>query len=158
MLLCSSLFYYLSFNFRLLLDKSEAKLAMLSEKDHLGVFKIPLSDFQEDESSEVWIGGKLYDVVKKEIKNDSLYEYVYYDANEQSILNEIRSHFIDDGKSSSNKEGFKKGHSNAQNLYVLEPKNITACKSLALKMTLRQKAIIITSSFLSFDSPPPDTI
>ncbi|GAC1597100.1 MAG: hypothetical protein NVS3B19_19490 [Ginsengibacter sp.] len=140
------------------MDKSEAQFAMLSEKDHLGVFKIPLADFNKDESSEVWIGGKLYDVVKKEIKNDSLYEYVYYDANEQSILNEIKSHFIDDGKSSSNKEGFKKGHSNIQNLYVLEQKNITACAPIALKMTLRQKAIIITSTFLSIDSPPPDTI
>ena len=54
---------------------------------------IPLRRARELEGKEYWLNGRLYDLRKKEIKNDSVILTLYHDQHEESLVSAIRDFF-----------------------------------------------------------------
>ena len=68
-------------------------ISKTSDKNDFELIKIPLSEKDKYIQDEMWYEHKLYDVVKKEVANDSVYIYLYHDNYEENILSEIAGFF-----------------------------------------------------------------
>jgi hypothetical protein len=68
-------------------------IARTGDKNNLQLVKIPLSEKDKYIKHEMWYQHELYDVVKKEVANDSVYIYLYHDNDEENILSEIAGFF-----------------------------------------------------------------
>ena len=55
-------------------------------------FKLPLSRMQETTHSEIWMDGKLYDIVRAEVRADSVIVYVMNDSKEQNLVEKMKAH------------------------------------------------------------------
>ena len=94
----NSIFYYLSVNISLIKDKAEAayNIFNLKETGGLVTIKTPLTEYADDQEHEIWNNGKLYDIVKKELINDTVYTYALPDQDEQDVLVNLKV-FLGDG-------------------------------------------------------------
>jgi hypothetical protein len=94
----SSLFYSGYFNALMFRAKEQAKEVIAAKEciDGFKIIKIPLSINKQSDEDEIWLDHRLYDIAKKEIINDTVYEYLYHDKNEENILSEIGSIFKGD--------------------------------------------------------------
>ncbi len=83
--------YYTLFEF----DDAEAKAEMgqtiAGMHTLLGTesFTLPLSRLQEANRDEIWLNGKLYDIVKTEISNDKVVVYVLNDTKEENLVSNM---------------------------------------------------------------------
>ena len=154
----NGIIYYLSVNIRLLKDKKEAQIAVASLKNGSGIIKVPLVRYAENAESEIWVDGKLYDVVKRQLVNDTVYISVYHDSSEQGLLSEIKEHFTDNGTPSSNKDGFKKSHSIVENLFINNYQHNKIVHSLKSIHTIIHNESFILSYSSGIVSPPPEYI
>jgi|GEM_PF-3056753 hypothetical protein len=74
--------------------KSEmgAVIAGMHSLEGTQCFRLPLSRSGETLEKEIWINGKLYDIVKAEKKADSIVIYVLNDKKEEGLVNDLKSH------------------------------------------------------------------
>jgi hypothetical protein len=98
LIIFSSLFYSGYFNALVFQAKEEAREAIAEKNgtDSFKIIKIPLKINKQSNEDEIWLDHQLYDAIKKEIIRDTVYEYLYHDKNEESVLSEIGSFFKDD--------------------------------------------------------------
>ncbi len=90
----SSFFYYGYYNALVFHAKEEAREAVADDnaKD-LKLIKIPLKIASQNNEDEIWYDHQLYDIAKREIIKDTVYEYLYHDKVEQNLLTEIGAFF-----------------------------------------------------------------
>ena len=98
LILFNALLYYAYLNFEVITAKADAidAISRMDNNQQAGLTKIPLINLDKDEDNEVWFQNKLYDVVKRETINDTVYVYVIRDAKEQEVLNDIHDYFKTD--------------------------------------------------------------
>jgi mRNA-degrading endonuclease YafQ of YafQ-DinJ toxin-antitoxin module len=86
--------YYSLFEFSEIQAKAEmsetiSSLPSLSKTDK---FILPLSRLNEVRHQEIWLEGSLYDIVKTEVKGDSVVVYVLNDKKEQTLVERMKDH------------------------------------------------------------------
>ncbi|MFI5148801.1 MAG: hypothetical protein ACHQRM_03645 [Bacteroidia bacterium] len=100
-----SVFLLLVFTFNLVIyytvfevSDSEAKSEMntiisgIHSLEGTQCFTLPLSRFNDTQRKEIWLDGKLYDIVKAEKGPDAVLIYVLNDKKEEGIVNDFRTH------------------------------------------------------------------
>jgi hypothetical protein len=101
LIMFSSLFYYGYYNALVFHVKQEAREAIAdgdNAKD-LKLIKIPLKIASQNDEDEIWYDHQLYDIAKREVIKDTVYEYLYHDKEEESVLAEIGAFFKSDDDS-----------------------------------------------------------
>ena len=67
---------------------------IIAEQRGVTSIKIPLSDFKkQSDNKEIWYGGKLYDVSRYSIENDSVCLAIFHDEQEESLIKRIADNF-----------------------------------------------------------------
>jgi hypothetical protein len=86
--------YYSLFEFSDLQAKSEMgeRLSTLHALEGTSCFKLPLSRVSEANRSEIWMDGKLFDIVRTEVRSDSVIVYVMNDSKEQNLVEKMKTH------------------------------------------------------------------
>jgi hypothetical protein len=83
--------YYTVFEF----DESSAKSEMVSTigrmqtLDGTECFTLPLTRLHDCQQSELWLNGKLYDIVKTEVTGNSVTVYVLNDKKEECLVQKL---------------------------------------------------------------------
>ena len=54
--------------------------------------KLPLSRLEDTRHDEIWLSGRLFDIVKTEVKGDSVVVYILNDSREQALIAGLKSH------------------------------------------------------------------
>ena len=160
LIIFNTLLYYAYLNFEVIRAKVDAvdAISQLDYDQQAGLTKIPLINLDKDEDNEVWFQNKLYDVVKRETSNDTVYVYVIRDEKEQEVLNDILDHFKTDPSISST--GINK-ISRLKNIYrIIDQTCIHARQDILLHLTNNKAREIIQKFYhSSIDkevlTPPP---
>ena len=78
--------------------KIEAHLAISDPKSNSesAVIKIAVCQLDKDENDEVWYRNKLYDVIKRDLVNDTMYVILLSDNNEEQLLTDNYNYFCND--------------------------------------------------------------
>ncbi|HEV7230487.1 MAG TPA: hypothetical protein VGO45_04100 [Bacteroidia bacterium] len=86
--------YYSLFEFSEIQAKAEMSetIAGLPSLSETGKFILPLSRLQEVSHHEIWLEGSLYDIVRTEVKGDSVIVYVLNDKKEQTLVERMKDH------------------------------------------------------------------
>src|ERR1039458_7916841 len=61
------------------------------------IIAFPINAFNDQEQDEIWYNNKLYDILKKETKNDSIFFYVLNDQKEERLISKLGTHLEQDG-------------------------------------------------------------
>ena len=83
--------YYTLFEF----DESHSRAEMGQTISHMQTlagtecFSLPLNRLKDTEQSELWMNGKLYDIVKTEVTKNSVIVYVLNDKKEENIVHKL---------------------------------------------------------------------
>ncbi len=86
--------YYSLFEFSEIRAKTEMNevISALHSLKETQQFILPLSRLNETRHDEIWLNGNLYDIVKTEVKNDSVLIYVLNDKDEQMLVEKMKTH------------------------------------------------------------------
>jgi hypothetical protein len=97
-----SIFFLLVFTFNVIIyytlfdvSEMEAKTEMAETIANLPslrsteTFRLPVSRLKDTQQDEIWLNGKLYDIVKAEVQGDSVLVYVLNDLNEQCLIHKM---------------------------------------------------------------------
>jgi hypothetical protein len=86
--------YYSLFEFSDLQAKAEMGecISSMHSLEGTASFKLPLSRLKEAEHAEIWMDGKLFDIVRSEVQADSVIVYVMNDLKEQNLVEKMKSH------------------------------------------------------------------
>jgi hypothetical protein len=64
----------------------------ISSLDETGLIRVPLNELEAYRGDEITLDGRLYDVVKREVKGDVVNIFVLNDHEEESILAQVGAH------------------------------------------------------------------
>ena len=90
-------------DFRVLTSKLEARY-FRSQENCYGesiLLRVDAKNSLEKQEDEIFLNGKLYDVVEKRIGTDSVYYYGMEDVNEEEAMNQLSKHFNNENSLSS---------------------------------------------------------
>ncbi len=85
--------YYTVFEFDECQAKAEMGQTISRMNSLLGTecFTLPLNRLPDTEKSEIWMNGKLYDIVKTEVKENSVIVYLLNDGKEEALVAKLGS-------------------------------------------------------------------
>jgi hypothetical protein len=156
----SSLFYSGYFNALVFHAKEEAKEAMAEKNGSadLTIIKIPLK-VNSSNADEIRFHGKLYDVVKREVIKDTVYEYLYHDENEENVLSEIGIFFKGDDNcffpASSATPVLKGIHNMPNQLYTFYTSSFILKKRATVSLVFSEKKYPVLNKISKVPTPPP---
>jgi hypothetical protein len=106
------LIYYTLFEFNETQAKTEmgqsiSRITSLSETE---TFTLPINRLNDMQHSEIWLNGKLYDIVKTEVRANSVVVYVLNDKKEEGLVTSMGAHT--EGQSDTVLNTGKAKHSN----------------------------------------------
>lgn len=83
--------YYLIFDISDIQIKNQVAetISKISVISNAKMIKVHLSDIREYDKDEIWYNGKLYDILKKETKNDSLFIFILNDQKEEDLITDL---------------------------------------------------------------------
>jgi hypothetical protein len=100
-----ALFFLMVFTFNVVIyytlfeyNENEAKAEMSQTISHMHsllgteMVTLPLSRLNDVSHDEIWLNGKLYDIVRTEVKSDSVVVYVLNDAKEENLVSNMATH------------------------------------------------------------------
>ncbi len=74
-------------------NEMAAKISGFHSLSGTTMISFPLNEYKNDDPDELVVAGRLYDVVKKEIKGDRVCFYVINDHKEEELISRINAHF-----------------------------------------------------------------
>lgn len=90
----NTVLYYFYFGFSELRYKAEAYLELISsDKTAYKTIAVPLSQFNKNNTGEIWVQGLLYDIASYKVSGDSVYIKVRHDNKEEKLVNDNNEHF-----------------------------------------------------------------
>ena len=83
--------YYLFFEISAIQVKEEmaATISRSSFSQKTEIIVVPINELTDLANDEIWYNNKLYDIVKKEIKNDSIFLSVLNDQKEEHLITNL---------------------------------------------------------------------
>ena len=83
--------YYLYFDISEIKDKVSSAAGFFHS--HKETIVLEKRDFVKEGEDEIWLKGKLYDIVACKVIDDKVYVTVYNDENEEQLINNNTKHF-----------------------------------------------------------------
>jgi hypothetical protein len=156
----NNLFYYVWYQVSMAQVKADMQQTIslfdMGEQDRL--LKVPVSELDKDESDEVWYGGNLYDVVKREMGKTN-YVYLLEDKKEENILSVVRSLFHTDSGNTPHMpcmlKSLKGNHGSLNFQYMIANNSPFSWTRQLSRNAYTTEICKIHSSYSDVQTPPP---
>jgi hypothetical protein len=154
--------YYSLFEFSEIQVKAEMSetISKLHSLDQTGKFILPLSSLNQIRHDEIWLNGNLYDIVKTEIKHDSVVVYVLGDKKEEGLVEKMKAHQEQDTDkvttTHSGGHASKKNVSKSPQKYFPNAAIISFHRDMNDKVTSCEVNCFYTTALPPVQSPPPE--